>query len=497
MNYSLKEKLIRYIDAGFPIIYINSFEENKVDEVIKNAAGKREIVEWNGFNGYVDFNTKANIIENCSLKDALKVFKNNSELDRKIVVLKDINPFMKSNNIISQLKGIAQNINDGVDANIIIISETVYIPSELEKYITVVEMDYLKTPEIEKIILKFIRENSLPSISTGLLEDMAVAFKGLSQFEINNILALGYADDGELTHKDLSLIFEQKQQMIKKVGILEMIPLKEDMGDIGGLENLKVWLKRKALVFKNIARAREFGVDMPKGVLIAGVPGCGKSISAKSAAKLLKFPLLRLDVGRLIGKYPGESERNMRKAIALAEAISPCVLWVDELEKAFAGISSAVVGDATQARLIGNFLIWMHKKESPTFVVATSNDITKLPPELLRKGNFDEIFYVGLPNEDERKKIFQIHIGRRRKNDLSSIDINKLVSKTEGYSGADIEEVVKESVEAAFSEGKRELTTEEILKVIEDSHSLSEIMKEPLERMSREYENRKFKNASK
>jgi len=496
MNYSLKEKLIRYIDAGFPIIYINSFEENKVDEVIKNAASEREIVEWNGFNGYVDFKTKVNIIENCSLKDTLKVFKNNSELERKILVLKDIKPFMKNVNIVSQLKGIAQNINDGVDANIIIISESVYIPSELEKYITVLEMDYLKTPEIEKIILKFIRENSLPSIGTGLLEDMAVAFKGLSQFEINNILALGYADDGELTHKDLSLIFEQKQQMIKKAGILEMIPLKEDMGDIGGLENLKVWLKRKALVFKNIIKAREFGVDMPKGVLIAGVPGCGKSLSAKSAAKLLKFPLLRLDVGRLIGKYAGESERNMRKAIALAEAISPCVLWVDELEKAFAGISGTV-GDETQARLIGNFLIWMHKKESPTFVVATSNDITKLPTELLRKGNFDEIFYVGLPNDDERKKIFQIHIARRRKNDLSNIDIDKLVLETQGYSGADIEEVVKESVETAFVEGKKELTTEEILKVIEASHSLSEIMKEPLERMSREYENHKFKNASK
>lgn len=494
MNYSLKEKLVRYIDAGFPIIYINSFEESKVDEVIKNAITGREIVEWNGFNGYVDFITKASIIENCSLKDTLKVFKNNSELNRKILVLKDISPFIKSANIISQIKGIAQNINEGLDANIIIVSASVYIPSELEKYITVLEMDYLKTPEIEKIILKFIKDNSLQNISTNLLEEMSVAFKGLSQFEINNILALGYADDGELTHKDLSLIFEQKQQIIKKSGILEMIPLKEDIADIGGLENLKVWLKRKAMVFKNLVKAREFGVDMPKGVLIAGVPGCGKSLSAKAAAKLLRFPLLRLDVGRLIGKYVGESERNMRKAIALAEAVSPCVLWVDELEKVFAGIGGA---DEVAARLIENFLIWMHGKESPTFVVATANDITKLPPELLRKGNFDEIFYVGLPNDDERKNIFRIHIARRRKNDLSSIDIDKLVLKTKGYSGADIEEVVKESIETAFVEGKNELTTEEILKVIEKSHSLSEIMKEPLEKMAREYENRKFKNASK
>ncbi|MFL0250949.1 AAA family ATPase [Clostridium neuense] len=494
MNYSLREKLIRYIDAGFPIIYINSFEESKVDEVIKYAISGREIVEWNGFNGYVDFITKASIIENCSLRDTLKVFKNNSELNRKVLVLKDISPFIKNANIISYIKGIAQNINEGLDANIIIVSTSVYIPSELEKYITVLEMDYLKTPEIEKIILKFIKDNSLQSISTSLLEEMSVAFKGLSQFEINNILALGYADDGELTHKDLSLIFEQKQQIIKKAGILEMIPLKEDIGDIGGLENLKVWLKRKAMVFKNLVKARQFGVDMPRGVLIAGVPGCGKSLSAKAAAKLLRFPLLRLDVGRLIGKYVGESERNMRKAIALAEAISPCVLWVDELEKVFAGIGGA---DEVAARLIENFLIWMHGKESPTFVVATANDITKLPPELLRKGNFDEIFYVGLPSEEERKNIFRIHIARRRKNDLGSIDIDKLISKTQGYSGADIEEIVKESIETVFVEGKNELTTEDILRVIEKSHSLSEIMKEPLEKMSREYENRKFKNASK
>jgi SpoVK/Ycf46/Vps4 family AAA+-type ATPase len=370
-------------------------------------------------------------------------------------------------------------------------------PKEIEKYITVLEMDYLSTKEIRKIIETFINSNSLQNINANLLEEMSVAFKGLSEFEINNILALGYAEDGELTRKDLSLIFDQKQQMIKKAGILEMIPLKETMNDIGGLENLKVWLTRKSQVFKNIGKAQAFGVDMPKGVLIAGVPGCGKSLSAKAAAKLFEVPLIRLDMGKIMGKYVGESEGNMRKAISLAEAISPCVLWIDELEKAFAGIGGDGGGAEVTTRLFGNFLTWMQEKESPVFVVATANDITKLPPELLRKGRFDEIFYVGIPNDNERKKIFEIHIGKRRKADLSNMDISKLVSVTKGYSGADIEGVVKEGIETAFADDKNVVTTDEILNVIKDTHSLSEIMKGSLEKMSKEYEIRKYKNASK
>lgn len=497
MNHNLKDKLIRYIDAGFPIIYINSFEEDKIDEIIQSAACGREILEWNGYNGYVDFKTKTSFFHNYSLEDTLGLLKNGDELDRRLLVLKDIHFHMDNANIIAQIKGIAGSINAGLDTSIIMVSSVLCIPKELEKYITVLEMDYLSANEIKNIIQSFIKENSLESINPNLLQEMSIAFKGLSEFEINNILALAYADDGELTRRDLSLIFDQKQQMIKKAGILEMIPLKETMDDIGGLENLKVWLTRKGQVFKNIGKAQEFGVDMPKGVLIAGVPGCGKSLNAKAAAKLFEVPLLRLDMGRLMGKYVGESEGNMRKATALAEAISPCVLWIDELEKAFAGIGGDGGGAEVTTRLFGNFLTWMQEKESPAFVVATANDITKLPPELLRKGRFDEIFYVGLPNDNERKKIFEIHIGKRRKADLSNININKLVSETKGYSGADIEGVIKESIETAFADDKNELTTDEILKVIKNTHSLSEIMKEPLEKMSKEYESRKFKNASK
>lgn len=498
-NSTLKSKIARYMDAGFPIIYVNTFEEDKVDEIIMAISSGKEVYEWNETNGYIDFETKTALIEDCTLEMMLDQLKQIEMLDRKIILLKDVISYLDNARIVSKIKGLARMINQGADATIVIVSNTLVIPKELEKFITILEMDYLNSEDIKKVIIQFIEDNELETIENSLIEEFAVAFKGLTEFEINNLLALAYADDGELSRKDLKLIFEQKQQMIKKAGILEMIPLKETIDDIGGLENLKQWFVRKAKVYKNMDKAKKYGVDMPKGVLIAGVPGCGKSLNAKAAANLFEVPLLRLDMGRLMGKYVGESEGNLRKAIALAEAISPCVLWIDELEKAFAGISGSGAGAEVTTRLFGNFLTWMQEKESPTFVVATANDITKLPPELLRKGRFDEIFYVGLPNDKEREKILEIHIKKRRPQDLknANIKIFDLVSKTKGFSGADIEGVIKDAVETAFADDKKIVTTKDILAAIGNTHSLSEIMKDSLDKMTKEYETRKFKNASK
>lgn len=496
-NVNLKRNLARYIDAGFPIIYINTFEEEKVDELVTSISAGREIYEWNGTNGYIDFETKAPMQEDCSLEMLLNQLKDRELLDRKIVLLKDIVPYLDDSKIISKIKGIARMICNDVEATIIMVSNIVVIPKELEKFITILEMDYLESDEIKQIILKFIKDNHMKEIKDSLLDEMALALKGLTEFEINNLLALAYADDGELSRGDLHLIFDQKQQMIKKAGILEMIPLKEKFEDIGGLENLKEWFERKAVIYKDMERAKKFGVDMPKGVLIAGLPGCGKSLSAKAAAALFEVPLLRLDMGRLMGKYVGESENNLRQAIALAEAISPCVLWIDELEKAFAGIGGNGGGADVTTRLFGNFLTWMQEKDNPVFVVATANDITKLPPELLRKGRFDEIFYVGLPKDEEREMIFEIHIAKRRKQDVENIKISDLVAKTEGFSGADIEGVVKDAVEMAFAEGQDSVQTQDVLDAIRNTHSLSEIMKESIDKMAEEYKKRKFKNASK
>ncbi len=494
---TFKAKLVRYIDAGFPIIYINTFEEDKVDSLIPEISSGKEVYEWNETNGYIDFETKTPLQEDCSLERMLDQLKTPDLLDRKILIFKDITSYLDDPRIVSKVKGLARMINQGVDATVIIVSSVLVIPKDIEKYVTILEMDYLNTDEIKTIIRGFVRDNLNQQVDERLIEEFALAFKGLTEFEILNLLALSYADDGDLTRKDLRLIFDQKQQMIKKAGILEMIPLKETIEDIGGLENLKTWFIKKAKVYKNMNNAKKYGVDMPKGVLIAGVPGCGKSLNAKAAANLFEVPLLRLDMGRLMGKYVGESEGNLRSAIALAEAISPCVLWIDELEKAFAGIGGSGGGAEVTTRLFGNFLTWMQEKESPTFVVATANDITQLPPELLRKGRFDEIFYVGLPNKEEREKIFNIHIKKRRPQDLKNIRVNELVSMTEGFSGADIEGVVKDAIESAFAEDKISIHTVDVIDAIKDTHSLSEIMKDALDKMTKEYESRKFKSASK
>ena len=489
----INKALNSYLDAGFPIIYINSFEETKVDKLISSVVGGRKGLEWNGSQGFCDFRTKQNLIPDKSLAETLSLLCVDNELDRKFLVIKDAHLYFDDPKVITCLKSIALKISQGLDAVVIIVSSVLKFPKELEKFITIIETDYPDQNEIKAQITAFANEQEVP-VADALLEEMSLAFKGLTEFEIEQLLSQAYADGGEFKRSNLKLIFDQKQQMIMKSGILEMIPLKERPEDIGGLENLKSWLERKSKVFKSINKAVEFGVNMPKGVLIAGVPGCGKSLCAKVTAQMFDVPLLRLDMGKIMGKYVGESEENMRKAIGLAEAISPCILWIDELEKAFAGVNGT--GNEVTVRLFGTFLTWMQEKSSSTFVVATANDITKLPPELMRKGRFDEIFYVGLPKPEERRKIFEIHIGKRRKQDLANIDINSLVSQTEGYSGADVEGVVIDAVESAFVDGSGALTTEHLNSAIKNTHSLSEIMKESLTNLSKEYENRHFKSAS-
>lgn len=498
---TLQERISRFINAGFPILQINSYEEDIIDKTISEAVNtKKEILEWNGVNGFSNFYSKKSYnIEDPSLAGTLKFLAIDKELDGRILVIKDASSVLKNPEIVALLKNIAGRINKGnLDANVIIVSSVSVLPEELEPYITILEMNYLTIEEIEHIILEFIDEYQIDSVPRELIEEMAISFKGLTNFEIVNILSLAYTEGATIKKEDVALINEQKRQMILKSGILDMVPLKEgeSINDIGGLDNLKEWLGKKAKIFKNIEKAKQFVVDIPKGVLIAGVPGCGKSLNAKAAAKLFEVPLLRLDMGRIMGKYVGESEANMRKAINLAEAIAPCVVWIDELEKGLAGVGGEGGGADVTTRLFGSLLTWMQEKESAAFVVATANDIVKLPPELLRKGRFDEIFYVGLPNDTERKRIFEIHIAKRRKEDLKDIDLDSLVSRTDGYSGADIEGVVKQSIENVYTEGKEKLTTDDIIEAIKNTHSLSEIMKEPLKKMSEEYKNRKFKNAS-
>lgn len=500
-----KEKLAEYIDARTPIIYINSYDDNSVDEIVYDVA-KVDVWEWSEMYGVratrkkgKEFVSNKEFLEGSgnSLKEFLIDGVKEQEFRRKIILIKDIVLYLENPEVTALLKSASLSIEDGsLDTTIILVAASIKIPKELEKYVTILREDYLSEDDIRKVITDFQEENAVGYVDEDIIENMAVAFKGLSTLEIGTILNLTYSKTGKLSEDALELIMEQKQQMIQKAGILEMVPVKETLSDIGGLYNLKEWIRNKARVLKDMKRAKEFGVDLPKGVLLAGMPGCGKSLNAKATAKVFGVPLLKLDMGRLMGKYVGESEENMRQAIALAEAISPCVLWVDELEKAFAGIGGSGGGAEVTTRLFGHFLTWMQEKESSVFVVATANDITKLPSELMRKGRFDEVFYVKLPSDDERKKIFEIHIKKRRAMDLDSIDVSKLVELTKGYSGADIEGVVKEAVEIAFVKGQKTTTTDDYISVIKKTHSLKEIMGESLDKLEKEYKDRKLKSAS-
>ena len=504
---SLSERMTLYFDAGFPIIYIETFEEDKAERAVEKASCNREILEWNVRGLFYSKSEEKR--EGMSLLEALNNFANPKSmgtdkfaqrysLARRVLLIKDAQELLDVPEIVAQLKFLSEQIVSGTlaDANIVIVSPRANVPKALEHYVTMLAVDYLSTAEIRHIILDFCEKQDIPAPMEEFLRELSLAFKGLPEFEIVNILSLALADNGEIGRSDLKLIHEQKKQLVQKSGIMEMVSVREKLSDIGGLENLKNWLTAKAKVLKNIDKAQAYGVDLPKGVLIAGLPGCGKSLNAKAAAALFDVPLLRMDMGRLMGKYVGESEANMRHAIALAEAISPCVLWIDELEKAFAGIGGGGGGNEVTTRLFGTFLTWMQEKDGLAFVVATANDITHLPPELLRKGRFDEIFYVGLPSPAERAKIFEIHLGRRRPKDLPNIDIVKLAKSTEGYSGADIEGVVKDAIETAFTQDMPAVTTDTVLTAIKNTASLSVIMKDKIEKMSKEYTDRHFKNAS-
>lgn len=494
-----EQDFIRYINADFPIIYVDTLEDDKAKKIIHEICNKNQIgvIEWNMDEAW-DFSVDPPIsIPKADLASTLKLLVKDGNINDKILIVQDAHFSLDKPENISALKSLAQRIIDNeFTFNICIVSPLIPIPKELENYTTIMELETLDEESIKKIVLKFNDMSGTRPPEKDLLDKLVTRLKGLSQTEIHNILSLAMAEDGILTYFDLPLVLEQKQQAVKKSGILEMIHVKESMDDIGGLENLKTWLLRKAEIFKQIKKAQDFGVDTPKGVLIAGMPGCGKSLTAKAVAKAFDVPLLRLDMGRLMGKYVGESEGNMRRAIKLTEASSPCVLWIDELEKAFAGVKSDGGGSEVTMRLFGNFLTWMQEKESLAFVVATANKINVLPPELLRKGRFDETFYVDLPKKDERKKILEIHIRKRRNQDLSKIDLDNLVNKTNGYCGADLEGIVREGIEIAFVNKKDSLTTDDILEVIKNTHSLSEVMKEQIDDMKKSYKDLKLKPAS-
>ncbi|MFJ7407390.1 MULTISPECIES: AAA family ATPase [unclassified Lysinibacillus] len=471
--------LASYIDALHPIIYINHFDFKVIDEALTNVSQGAKVVEFNNALGAINFYTKSPVME-CELEQFLKLSMDDGFESDTFIVLKDIHDQLSNPRVIALLKRIAEDnlYRDEYHSTIFIVSSKIIIPFELENYITVFDIPLPTNIEIMDIIHDFVKDLNI-QVDQEIMNDIALSFKGLNEFQIKQILNLAYQDGGFIDEDDKQLILKEKEQFIKKSGMLEIVNFKETIDDIGGLENLKEWLNKKAKIFSNLDKAIKFGVDIPKGIMIIGMPGCGKSLTAKATAGLFEIPLVRLDVGRLLGKYVGESEDNMRKALKLSEAISPCVLWIDEIEKAFSGVGGDGGGSDVTTRLFGQFLTWMQEKENTVFIVATANDISKMPPEFLRKGRFDELFFVDLPNGEERRKILEIHLKKRGKW-TKEIDSIALIKETEGFNGADLEAVVKDTIENAFIDGQQNVTTVDIQQSIKDTKSISSTLKEKI-----------------
>ncbi len=487
------DMLASYVEALRPIIYINHFDFDAIDRLISEIGNDVKIFEYNHANKYCDFKTK-NQNQDYSLSNFLSLMEA-SETGKYFIVLKDIHNDLENPEIIAKLKSIALKMlyKEDFYITIFIVSTKLVVPQELEKLITIFDIPYPEHNEILSIINNYAKDMEI-KIEEDIIYELATLFKGFSDFEIRQILNLAYQNSGSIDRDDLDLILKEKEQIIKKSAMLEIIASKESTEDIGGLQTLKDYLSKKEKIFKDLGKAKKFGVDLPKGILIVGMPGCGKSLTAKAAAVLFDVPLLRLDIGKLMGKYVGESEDNLRRSIKTAEAVSPCVLWIDELEKAFAGIGGVGGGSDITTRLFGNFLTWLQEKQSSVYVIATSNDISKLPPEFLRKGRFDELFFVKMPNGEERKKIFEIHFNKRGKLNLN-IDTIKLIKETEGYSGADIEAVVKESIENAFIKNDN-ISTEKILEIIKKTKSISVTLKDKIKEIDENLKKFDMKEAS-
>jgi len=501
----METNLVKYLRARRPIIWINSGDYKEIDTIVKEATKDNKdkaIYEYRAL-GAVDFETKVkeeNISDLYSFLDTLY----SEGIKRNVFLLiKNAEEEMKDARNIAYIKKIAETRYSNLDYNftIIVVSETETVPKELEKFTSILDIPNMSKDEIEKYILKFSKDNNI-KVDEKDIGEVAISLKGLTKLEIDHVLNMIIESKNNISISGRDIIIKEKGQIIKKSSILEIIDFKEKIEDIGGLEGLKEWLKSKAQVFRRLDEAKKFGVDTPKGVLLVGMPGCGKSLAAKSSARLFNVPLLRLDIGRLLGKYVGESEHNMRVALKTAESISPCILWIDEIEKAFAGINQDGGASDITKRLFGQFLTWLQEKENTVFVVATANDITAFPPEFLRKGRFDEVFFIDFPNEEEREKIFKIHLEKRGKlND--KINLKELAEKTIGYCGADIEEVVKMTVETIFNvedienEEDSKLMTQDLLDSIKSIDSLSNILADKIEVLKKGYEKFKIKSASK
>jgi len=472
-----KESLYLHLAARCPLNYVVSWEDEVVVRDLKKKATRLfdESYQWSITEGMRHFNenvTEPKLSGPYEVLDA--ICKNTS---KSLFILHDFHPYINDSRIIRKLRDAYYQLQ-GSASCIVIISPKLSIPIDIEKEISIFHYPLPSIQSINNIysqIEKGVKKNKNLNIDLSEKDKNVLieAGLGLTEKELKNVFAKALARDRKLHISDIDIILDEKRQIIEKSGYLEFYAMDETFLNIGGLKNLKSWINLRSSVISDA------GLPTPKGVLITGVPGTGKSLAAKAIASEWRWPLLRLDIGKLFGGLVGASEENIRKTIAIAEAVAPAVLWVDEIEKGFTGIMSG--GDSgASARVFSTFLTWLQEKRSSIFFVATANNISKLPPEFLRKGRFDEIFFVDLPTNHERKDIFNIHFKKNNQGHLVDSDMAEIIKASEGFTGAEIEQVIISSIYSGFAKGTK-VTNSILLSEIKNTYPLSKTMKEDID----------------
>lgn len=484
--------------AGYSAILFVTDEDTRTQREIQEAglALDRDMYIWRYGTGlsklgdkkgtiYPDTETPTSVLE--------KMFglgKGSSGVARSIVILRDFHDFLEDPMVRSRMKDVIQEYK--VSGRMIIVTApTAKMPRELEKEFALLEGGLPNDAQIDLLISGMISGGNLKEdqIPTKEVRDHLVkSALGLTSHEAENALSLSLVRPrvrGVGKEWDPKIVLEEKCLSLRKSGLLEYIPVPDDgMKQVGGLDNLKEWIWRRRNAFT--PEARKFGLPAPKGILTVGPPGSGKTLCAKAISSTLGWPLLRWDVARSLGSLVGQSEQNVRDTIQIAEALSPCILWIDEIEKGLAGSSAGSLDSGVGARVMGTILTWMSEKTSPVFVYATANDVTSLPPELLRKGRFDEMFSVSLPGPEERKEIFAIHIadkGRKGLVESGVLNLDELSDESEGYSGSEIKSCIEEALFTAFSKS-RDLVQSDILEALEHATPISQTMSERLGKLA-------------
>lgn len=459
---SFGEELSLLVRSRYPLIYISTREEERAESAIAQCAqeiGDRAVYTWDYVDGYQG-NPNDNGFGRRNPLQALELIEKVPSSAAALFVLRDYHRFLDDIAISRKLRNLLRLLK-AQPKNIIILSAQLTIPDELSSIITVLEFPLPGVSEIRTEVKRLLSATG-SSLSPRDTDELVRSCQGLALESIRRVLARGIAAHGTFEPSDIELILEEKQQTIRQTQILEFYPASEKISDIGGLDNLKDWLLKRGGAFSE--RARQYGLPHPRGLMLAGIQGTGKSLTAKAIAHHWHLPLLRLDVGRLFGGLVGESESRTRQMIQLAEALAPCILWIDEIDKAFAGFGSS--GDSgTTSRVFGTFITWLAEKTSPVFVVATANNIQSLPPEMLRRGRFDEIFFVGLPSQEEREAIFSVHLTRLRPHNLAAYDLKRLAYETPDFSGAEIEQALIEAMHIGFSQN-RDFTHQDVLEAV-------------------------------